>query len=785
MELTFEQINGLVFEAIQPSKSESRILTIIGEWYYRFVNSNEKKLTLTVPFYSECIHEMVLEYLYFFEIILKFNGAKSLEDFEDTFLFDIFEYSKSSDIKRKEGDFKLAFQKRINGVLFFDKSTVTGENYFLPVFKSESIGVREREKKSIYKLFRLFKGIRKSDLISSPILINLDENLLLSISANPVSFQDNIGVLSAISKGQTIEDLRDLSTHLKEGEPIPALSILYPYNTGISARIESTLSKSRHFRLVFKKRFSYSEINQSDIQLLPTEFLEVKSHLLRGVSVRIIDTCHSKDLFELFEELNRSWKDAQFNPYITPFPAKWFMCIHDGENLNFWKRQFEIDFPAVRHTLLTICLNIIEQIHGLNWIANFLINTEIKGLILPTSKSHQEVIVSLKKYIEQIREDVLFFTIDQFTSEIPESIVVLNGYNIIETVNWCQRFESDKVSLTFPDFTYFNHYSFFQYGVLKYQFLSIREGLRETLDPSYNETKLWEDTLSDLLREAKLNRSKYILKYKEETAIETGEEVTEFNELDFSESEVLEIIDEKDNIINESDKLIVFTKCGEEIQLSSQDRVIVMDKGFVTTKNAGLLAEKELFIPPVNIKDVVNIELIVSKLSQMTNKSRTWQVQLNDRKKIEPNLYKILASKGLDLQEYQFERKYLEPSNTPNLPSNFPKKLKNWKIISEFLGITPHNRDESWILYYGRSDLNRLKALYRTVLSILIEENLFGQTENIVLVNRIVGIVVQSGCFKFEDIGMSELEIAQSIIESIHKQLAFLEINRITVLKHG
>jgi len=785
MDLTFEQINRLVFEAIQPSKSESRMFTIIGEWYYRFVNSDEKKLTLTVPFYSEGIHEAIVEYLYFFEITLKLTELETLKSFEGTFLFDIFKYSSSNNNTRKEEDFRLIFKESVNNnIHLFGDSTVTKEDHFLPVFTSDGIRLRAEEKTAIYKLFGLFKAIRKSSFISHPILINIDENQLLLISANTISVPANIGVLNVISKGQTAGELRDLIAELREHKLLPAFSILYPYNTGISTRIESNLPRSRHFRLVFRNRFSYSTIGGSDVQLLPTEFSEDERLLIRKVSVNIIDTDHSKELFDLFEELNTSWKNAQFNPYITPFPAKWFMCIHSGEELSFWKKQFEKDFRAVSSTLLSICINIIEKLHSLNWVNQILDDKAVNGIVLPTSKSHQEVIVSLKCYIEQVRNDITFYKINDFKKRIPKSVVVLDCFNLIEIVNWCQRFEQDGIHLNIPDFIYFNHYSFFQYGMLKYQYLSLKDGLRETLDLDYDKNLLWGNTLADSLNEARSNRIKYIFKYKgePETESETSDEDVEINELDFSESEVIEFLDSKDSTENLSGELIVFTESGKEIKLSSQDSVIVIDKGFVTTKNAGLLLEKDLFVPIFNLKDLVEIELMMNRLSQMSEKGRTWQVQLNGRKILEPNLYKALVNRGLELTDHQFEIRYLEPYIIPALPTNFPKRLKNWKIVSEFLGISPHERDESWILYYGKSDLNKLKALYRSVLDVLIQENLFGQLENNSVANRMVEFVTQSGCFNLEEMGMNELEVAKSIIESIHRHLIFLQVSRISVL---
>lgn len=787
MELTFEQIDRLVHEAIQPSKLETRIFKVIGNWYYRFLNSNENKVTLTIPFYSEGITETIVEYLYLFESTLKLAESKPLYSFEGTFLFDVFKYSSSNYSTRREEDFRLSFKKSVNNnIHVFGDSTVTKQHQFLPVFKSDGIRISNEDKIAVYKLFRLFKSIRKCDLIKHPVLINIDENYLSLLSANSLLMPAKIGLLNVVSKGQTASELMDLNAELREQQLIPAISILYPYNTGISTRIESTLPKSRHFRLVFRNRFSYSTIVDSDIQLLPTELLENENQLIRKPLVEIINTEHSKELFDLFQELNRSWKNAQFNPYITPYPAKWFMCIHSGEELSFWKNEFEKNFHVVSQNLLSICINIIELLYNLNWINLITDDKSIDGIILPTSKNHQQVIDSLKSYIKNVRQDIIFYTINDFEEQISKSAVVLDCFNFIEIVNWCQRFKPDGVCLNVPDFIYFNHYSFLQYSILKFQYLSLKDGLRSKLDLRFDKNLLFGNTLTNTLNEARSKRTRYILKYKEEpeTELKIIDEDVEIDELDFSESEVIEIIDSNDSTKNLSGQLIVFTETGEEITLSSNDNVIVIDKGFVTKKNAGMLMVKESFVPPFNLKDVMEIELMINRLSQMSEKGRSWQVQLNDRKILDPNLYKVLLKKGLELTEYQFEKGYLETHIISELPTNFPKKLRNWKIVSEFLGISPHERDESWILYYGKSDLKKLKALYRTVLNVLIQENLFGQLENNSIANRMVEFVSQSDCFNLDEMGMNELEVAQSIIESIHRHLIFLQINRIRVLNH-
>ena len=179
MEVTFDKIHNVVLETLQPKVKKADILQIIGNWYYLFLCSKERSVSLKLPYYNaKSIHD-IYQYLRLFLITYKLALQPKLIFFKDTCLFDIFCYNKTP-FKLNISNCALDFIREKGNVLEWANNVIVSKNKFLPVFKKAHL--EKVDWGVINNTFKLFVAIRKHKLIEHPILINLDGNILLSLS---------------------------------------------------------------------------------------------------------------------------------------------------------------------------------------------------------------------------------------------------------------------------------------------------------------------------------------------------------------------------------------------------------------------------------------------------------------------------------------------------------------------------------------------------------------------------------------------------------------------------
>ena len=169
--LEFIDIHNVVLDFLEEKDDDN--LKTIGFWYFNFLKSDNDKLRLQIPYYSKEFSITAFSYVRAFIIIFNLLKNHKLSDFEDTCLFDIFNYSENKHIEELTLDYKT---QKDNLVLWQD-DTLTNLDAFLPVFKKEEIK-NYNKARVIKNTFKLFKSIRNLNIIDSPIHIDINERTL-------------------------------------------------------------------------------------------------------------------------------------------------------------------------------------------------------------------------------------------------------------------------------------------------------------------------------------------------------------------------------------------------------------------------------------------------------------------------------------------------------------------------------------------------------------------------------------------------------------------------------
>ena len=70
-----------------------------------------------------------------------------------------------------------------------------------------------------------------------------------------------------------------------------------------------------------------NEIFENDLILLKDE-----SSLNTNLNYKIVNTNHTKKLYDLFKSFKEQWAQQELNKFITPFPKYWLLFINSFFN---------------------------------------------------------------------------------------------------------------------------------------------------------------------------------------------------------------------------------------------------------------------------------------------------------------------------------------------------------------------------------------------------------------------------------------------------------------------
>ena len=782
MEVTFNKIHEVVLEALNLQDDHSTFFKVIGKWYYSFLQSADENITLHIPKYEEESINLAYNYVRLFSLTNRLVNRPELTAFENTCLFNVFDYNKNKANYFNNTKSTIDFVKQEGKVLYWSDSVLISKDRFIPVFIKEQIENSHWE--DTFNTFKLFKTIETKGLINHPILINFREDLCLSLSTGEKISADKFIQFKTINwdpKLYTQENAIEIEDDLRSQDFTHQVSVRYPYHKNIHSYLLGVGKK--RMGLVFNSRFYYQNIVDTDIYLLPKEIHENELVDEDFFSKFIIfETNHSLPLFTALSEFRISWRAYEFNKFTTPFPKFWFLFINQSIPKGEWFEMFKTDYPDVaKLPIISAVKIIIDLIHDLNWSKLFIEGLKDPLILLPEirglkKKKLEKALNSFKNYLLSNNSETVFIeNNDDYVYRDYKDLIVLDGFNIINLINIFQQ--NTDLQIIIPDFLYFNYQPWIKYQLLNYQFDALLNKKRELLDKNFISNKdYFTNQSSKLIKGIKSDINKYRKKYNVDQEILLIEENLTINEdIVFRNEEELEI-----SLINEGKStetdLQIETTTGIVFKLKSSNQVLLQRTSIISCR-ASYLVPGDSFIPMKEINSVVDKDAIVNKLSRIPDSVIHFQVELG----MKLDVYHTLEKYGLIYKsEKYFNDKYvLSEAEYTSEKFILPKRKDYWKIICDYLGINSIDSNQAWISYYGRRHINEIKGIYKHIFSLCIDCDYLAEAENPALINKIAEILEEKKEIFDEGEGANTRDLAKSIISAIINELTFHQVKEI------
>lgn len=778
MEVTFEKIHKVVLETLRPRLTKAVIFDVIGNWYYRFLSSDQDLLSLKLPYYDPRYINEIYQYLRIFLLTYKLVNRGRLTVFGDTCLFNVFGYRQNYS-RFNRNDCLIGFTKEKGDWLVWEKDILVSKNMFLPVFKKAQC--QNANWAIIGNTFKLFSAIRNNKLIEYPILIDLERDLALSISCGKdLTLEDYLLFETLVYKKSGDDEDIDLEDALREKDISHQISVTYPYNRNIRSWFLRIAQK--RFELNIYDRFYYSTISEDDLFLLPQETLldrEIKKDFTS--KIKVVNTDHGQGLYELMHTLKEKWQGYEFNKFTTPFPKYWFLFINKGLSKEEWLTQFKLNYPCVAETpIIRDIEKIIIGLHDLNWAGSFLEGIERPIFLIPNmnglkAKRLKTAFVSFKNFLLTTHPEVKFVeTNEDYNYNKYKDLIILEIFNVIDVVNILQNNNSDHYRIMVPDFIYFGYQPWIKYQLASYQFEALLSSKRRSLDSDYeNNSTIWQELKGEIIREIrseiKAYQKKYSLGMIENEPVEI---VSEGEDIELKNYEEIELIESKRQRTHQEEFEIISSK-GYQLKLSQKSEVLIQRNTVIAGK-AGDLKKGDCFISIDELNSSINYDKLIDRLSDVPTSVRRFQVELSEY----DGVHKILESRGLHYSsEAYFNSKYIISPDCFN-DSLFivPRKRKHWELICEFLKIDNNDMALTWIAHYGRKHINEVKNIYRYILDQFLKNNYLGRAENPFLIEEVTNYIrTREDVFDYGNEFDPE-EIAKSMISSIINVLEFHEV---------
>jgi len=782
MEVTFEKIHEVVLEVLNIKEEHPVNLKVIGKWYYIFLQSPDEKVTLHIPKYEEESINIAYKYLRLFSLSYRLINRPELTNFNNTCLFNVFDFNKRMQQFLNNTKSTMDFMKKEHNSLYWSDNVVISKDRFIPVFIKEQI--ENSNWVETYNTFKLFKTIENKGLIKHPILINLREDLCLSLSTGDKIKADEFVQLKTLnwdSKIYTQEDAIEIEDDLLTQDFTHQTSIKYPYHKNIHSYLLDVGKK--RLGLIFNSRFYYQNIGDSDIYLLPKEIHENELVVEDFFSkFKIFDTNHSLSLYRVLSEFRIAWRAYEFNKFTTPFPKYWFLFVNQSIPKEEWFEMFKIDYPDVsKRPIINLIKVIIDLVHDLNWSKLFIEGAKEPVILLPEvrglkKKKLEKSLNSFKTYLLSNNSKTVFVeNNDDYLYNEHRNLLVLDGFNIINLINIFHQNEDLQVLI--PDFLYFNYQPWIKYQLFNFQFDALLNPKRELLDKNFSGNKeVFTAQRAELIKGIKSEIIRYRKKYNIEEEIVVIEENLSANEdMVFRNEEELEISLSTKEKTTETE-LQIETTDGNVLKLKSSNQILLQRTSIISCR-ASYLLPGDRFIPMDEINSVIDKDAIVNKLSQIPDTVIDFQIELGKNSAV----YNTLEKHGLvyKSEKYFNDIYVLKEEDYTKEKFILPKKKDNWKIICEYLGINSIDSNQAWISYYGRSHNNEIKGIYERILNLCIDGNYLSEAENPELINKIAGVLEEKKEVFEEGEGANTMDLAKSIISAIINELSFHQVKEI------
>jgi hypothetical protein len=763
--IEFEKIHNVIIDFLDEEKNDK--LEIIGFWYFQFLCSEDHKLNLYLPYYDKDFSSLAFNYIRAFTFVFNLLKEKKLTEYSGTCLFDIFKPIGNNQISELTLNYK---EVKDDVIVWGEAETLTKLDAFLPVFDEEGL-IRVNNPKTIKNTFKLFKSIRNYRLIDYPQFIEIENKILsfnnFEVTSDIVS-ESLFSLKSRLNRKEAIQIKKNI-----KGDFTNAITVKYPYS--IKPTFPLTEIGSKKFNLIFNNRFAYNEISENDLFLLFNE-----NNVASKLKYNVIDTRHSKNLYDSFKSFKSDWTSLELNKFTTPFPKYWLLFVNKSLSKDQWLVQFKKDFPAVaERPIINTVEIIIEEIVKLNWFENSFTNAT--KILFPELKSNRKkrlesVFNNFKNYVSSINPKI------EFINSIEESdytdVTVLDSFNIIDLVNKNQN-AMDNINIVVPDFLYYGYQPWIKFHLFNYQSAPLLSKTRVDLDDNYSENKdKLEQLKTEVVREIKNDLKAYRDNYKEATLKEIeGETIPDEEDLEYTNTEETE--NHYSEVEKENYSILINENSANRLEVLSTQKVL-LQKDFLIYVKTTALKVGDFIIRDSDISDLYKSEKLYDKLVSVPNDIANYQNKLFKTEKV----YQVLRRKGLSIDtEYHFKKKYLIEHCHPD---NFllPRRKKDRLIICELLNINESDLGLAFIAHYGRKDKNKLKQLYKSIINLLLDNNWMGTIDDPEIINSASKIINQYNTI-FNTTDADEIsDISESIISTIISQLTFTEIKTIKTLKN-
>ncbi|MES2573341.1 MAG: hypothetical protein V4572_00220 [Bacteroidota bacterium] len=776
MEITFDKIHDIAVNAFTNEDIADIIqLKLIGKWCFKFLNSDEKEIILTLPNYDANVSRITFEYLRFFFATYALYKHPKKDNLENKSIFNFFNY-KSNNSDWKKYFLKYLGQKK--QFIIWEQNVITENSRFLPVFELNE-NVNRNSCTKISNSLDLFKSIRKVDLINYPICISLENEKIICINSGEKFVPNQIICIDDIqySKKDEISDIIILATSILAKSPLYSLVLKYPHHRNIHPFLIKNDSKK--FVINFNNRFFYNNLNDSEVVFLENEINKTDDFPIVNPSLffLIVKTSHNDKLYGLLEDFKTNWRNEDFNIYTTPFPKYWLLFINKGLSIEEWQNMFEIDYPNVaQRPIYNSIKEIIKELYNLNWIETFVkVNPEKNIFFFPEMKGLKwkrlnKVYNSFKNHAISLNSNVSF--VENLDLSKSENIYLLNGFDYVDLTNKLQLFQNQNFKILIPDFLYFSYQPWVQYQIVNFQKIALSNKIRKVLDENYTSTlQKTDEFLTEISQQIKTDLLEYRKKYfkKNEVFEDIFEELETIEDIELTNDEETYVIDKKEKTKSFTTILITFKLDNKvvELNLSQTEKVFVFRNSLINL-SPNSLTTGDYFIRNEDLSFIINDENFLDKFSEIPESVKFFKQRLYNLE----NAFEKLKLRGLEISTgYYFNSNYvIDKKHQDHEELKLPRK-RDWKLICDFLTIDESEMHMAYIARYGRQRKNQIKNLYKEIINELVVNELLGRTEDFEVIRRIMDIVEQHGeVFKgIEEFNLTD--ISESIISNITNEL--------------
>ena len=712
---------------------DDNVLFTIGEKYHSFIHAQGSRLTLHVPWYSRNAVSTVVEYLVKLDLLYKLVVEKPIQNYEGMALFNIFSDGSQFPKSRRR---LLTFNKSHSNLLFFDGDTTIVRDRFFPVFITSQLQDRSHDE-AIHEAFYFFDAIVNNGLLKQASLLDLSKDLALILNAGEITGSEGLKT-KILSMAQVKGGFAKALNQLKNLDIFNVIAIRYPYSQSIDSRIFKAMpDKTKRFDLILRERIFFSDVQNHDLILTRGELYRERGFDVKSLlnSYQIINTEHSKRIDEIILELRGLWITEGFNPYKTPFPTKWLLCVNRNRDLEWWTEQYQKDFPGVKGSLLNLVFELIRLLYEYDWWANQQSHLTGSNVVIPNSNLFPAVVNVLFEHLSNIAASV-HFSDDQRLQDFPANLVCYDALNVNLVLNCDRQIQKSRIRFIIPDFFHYRMSPFFLLVVWDKITQARFGGARQSYGSLINESNQIER--KQLLAQLAVQFSSYKKRFFEK---ESGDEVVQDgshdNETDLFDSEVSEIISQRYESVEDFDaELTISATDGTDFKLKGSSRILLEEMGRLVTAKACLIIVGSRFFPIGLVSKHVNAIHLADRMSAIPLTALRWTVELSNRRKREPALFQNLKARGLSILEATFKNSYLSDGEDDFF---VPRRYSDWQLICDFLQIK--SVAEAWNSFKCRRNLNALREVYVEIIEILFDEGEFGINVDDELVERIASIM--------------------------------------------